>query len=585
MIVFRSSSTIAALVLVGFVHAASAQTSEPVNILPEVSGTGATADQSTTSGGVVVESTADFEVVEAGAIGAEASGTLGDAAGGLGVAMWRGTDRAVVEALLPRLAPIPGSPTLLDLARRLLLTQAEPPSGVATRDLLALRLDRLQALGLPAEGLGAGPAEGAVASALARARFGDALARGATAAACAEPEMALRARPDLAWQMALIYCQLATGNPEGARLGLAVLTESGASLPPSFATLVEAVADGSPVAVESFAAATLVDIALARLAGVALPFAVVESRDPLALRLLAGPETQPEDVRLGAAEVAATFGAIAAEELAVAYQSVVFEATELREAGNSDVHIPRERALLYQAARAEGDPERRASLITTAQGAAREGGGPAFAGATARLFVPMVGGMLPTADLAWFAPTALRLALAADDPGRALAWWRLAAERANADPTAPEVALMWPLARLAGLAGPGEGDRARILAWWEAAEATREVASRNAQADLLAALLAALGETGGPLLAARLRAEAPLDPAEPPSAGLLIGLADAAAAGRVGETVLFALVALADAGPGSSAIAVAAAVHGLRRIGLGTEARRLALEGALAHGL
>jgi hypothetical protein len=73
--------------------------------------------------------------------------------GSFGADLWQGTDRRVVEALLPRLPVNTVSPTLFDLARRLLLTDAPlPPSllagqSVAPINLLQVRLERLAALG------------------------------------------------------------------------------------------------------------------------------------------------------------------------------------------------------------------------------------------------------------------------------------------------------------------------------------------------------------------------------------------------------------------------------------------------------
>ena len=60
----------------------------------------------------------------------------------------------------------------------------------------------------------------------------------------------------------------------------------------------------------------------------------------------------------------------------------------------------------------------------------------------------------------------------------------------------------------------------------------------------------------------------------------------ASAAGRVGETVLIALLGLAGSNsdpPGAAAIRKA--VESLWRIGLEAEARALALETAVSHGL
>ena len=76
-------------------------------------------------------------------------GVLGEAAHPLPQTMWQGTPRALVAAALPRLGPT-GSPTLQDLSRRLLLSNAIAPQGADAPDapsLGTLRVGRLMALG------------------------------------------------------------------------------------------------------------------------------------------------------------------------------------------------------------------------------------------------------------------------------------------------------------------------------------------------------------------------------------------------------------------------------------------------------
>src|SRR5262249_32775302 len=71
------------------------------------------------------------------------------AEGALPETLWQGTERAFAMATLPQLQPTT-SPTLQDLARRLLLSNATAPSGEdppKSRSLVALRLDRMVALG------------------------------------------------------------------------------------------------------------------------------------------------------------------------------------------------------------------------------------------------------------------------------------------------------------------------------------------------------------------------------------------------------------------------------------------------------
>ncbi|MDA1133058.1 MAG: antifreeze protein, partial [Proteobacteria bacterium] len=63
-------------------------------------------------------------------------------------------------------------------------------------------------------------------------------------------------------------------------------------------------------------------------------------------------------------------------------------------------------------------------------------------------------------------------------------------------------------------------------------------------------------------------------------------LRNAADAGRLGETVLLALLALGDAGSeGAGPATLRLVIDALRRVGFAAEARAIALEAALAQGL
>jgi len=67
---------------------------------------------------------------------------------------------------------------------------------------------------------------------------------------------------------------------------------------------------------------------------------------------------------------------------------------------------------------------------------------------------------------------------------------------------------------------------------------------------------------------------------------LLYATQDAAARGRIGETVAGVLAALGAAGPAAAhPVALGGALAALRAVGLDFEARSLALEAALAEGV
>ena len=81
------------------------------------------------------------------AVDPEAAGLYEEAEGGFGFAMWQGSARPLVERMLPRLPAGTTSHVLNDLTQRLLLSTAAPPEGARSEGLLALRIERLAAMG------------------------------------------------------------------------------------------------------------------------------------------------------------------------------------------------------------------------------------------------------------------------------------------------------------------------------------------------------------------------------------------------------------------------------------------------------
>src|SRR6201995_2199742 len=70
------------------------------------------------------DATATVEVGNLGDVTPDYAGPLEEGAGGFPMDMWKGPARALVEQLLPRLPPALTSPSMRDLERRLLLTNA-----------------------------------------------------------------------------------------------------------------------------------------------------------------------------------------------------------------------------------------------------------------------------------------------------------------------------------------------------------------------------------------------------------------------------------------------------------------------------
>lgn len=538
----------------------------PLNILPTPP------DSSQALGGDAVES--EVETVAASPIGAEAYGTLGDDDGGLGTGLWAGSRRAMMEAMVARLGPVPGSPVAADLARRLLLTAAPPPDGPGATHWLALRLDRLGALGGAVGDVPGAFADAEVARAARRVQFQARVARGDEQAACADAEIAVKDDDHSLWPRAAIYCQLRQGRADAALLGLDVLEASGAPLPASFVPLARGLAAGAAPDSVDLAGASVVEAAMAG----ALGIAPAGATDPWALAALGRAGTTPDAQRLAAAEQAAGLGALSAVGLADIYDAVVFDAASLAAPVEAAASLdgPAARALLHQAAGAAIVPEARAEAIAAALATAAEG---TEALVTARVFGARVAELIASEPLVWFAPVAARALIADERPAAALAWWRLAADRDAVVAAAMEP--LWPLARLAEL-DAGEGGAERMALWWQrTVVATDDGAARRAA--LAAALMLALGDGAG---AGILAETAATRAAAAPAPALQAALEAAALEGRVGETVTLALVGLADGGlPGAPADAIVGAVRALSLVGLEDEARRLAIEAAIVHGL
>ena len=80
--------------------------------------------------------------------GLDGAGPLDDGAGGLGPDLWRNSDRATIERVLPMVQLPENSLALRALARRLLLSAAVPPKGKGSgRSFIVERAETLAALG------------------------------------------------------------------------------------------------------------------------------------------------------------------------------------------------------------------------------------------------------------------------------------------------------------------------------------------------------------------------------------------------------------------------------------------------------
>lgn len=531
-------------------------------------------------------SSGDVTVGALGDIDADAIGLLPEQQGGLPFTLWRETRRSVVTALLPRLPVEAPSPAMRSLALRLLLSPGEPPEGDGERgELLRLRAQMLAGMGeydVAIELLRA--VSGAKSKAMLARLESDRYFRDLDYdAACAHVRSNIVRYTDAHWQRALIFCQSLAEQHEAASLGMDLLRESGNAPEPAFVSLINAVNGYGEPSLDSLPNPSPLILAMMRRAKASPPGNVVEAASPAVLRVIASTPEAPIEERLMAAERSEMTGALSPATLRELYASVEFSANERANpiSASESMSGVKSRALYFQAVATEEVPAARAELLRAALRAAdADGHFPTMARAT----LPMIRDLAADPDLAWSALEAGRALFAAGLWDEASRWYQLVQQNRSFDPDAADAAVKaWPLASLVN--GQAPDDVARFDAWWEALGGTGDPEAYR-RAGVLLTLFEALGDNVAPESWERLLAGPMVEPAMIASPALRHGLTDAAGNRRIGETVLLALLSLGEGGPGSVSLpTLSAVVSALMSVGMETDARAIALEAALAHGL
>lgn len=553
---------------------ALAQVGEPTQLLPGIGAeegpTPFTTDQAAPEAPL---SSGSIEVDPLDAVGTDYAGSLDSGSGGFGAGMWRGTDRVKVVRLLPLLRPTT-SPVLGDLTRRLLLSNAAAPAGQGgSGNLLALRARLLSDMGLAGEALGllrqlpVDQLDAATARQLTELawRTGDLDGGCATAL-----ESLGKIEVDGFWQKAAIFCQLRAGQTTEAELGLDVLRELGDS-DEAFYALADLLAGAATSEIPPLPLVSPLYLALVRAANVPLPKIAGAEPPPLMQALVAESPQAPIEARLGAAETASAVGLLSPQNLVAVYTAepedpgLLDTALDLPDLGTT----PATRAILYQATARAGLPQQRVRFIERALAA-----GPADPSywSLLPLYAPMLAEMPASPELTSFAAEAARHLCAAGFLREAAPWLAIATQ-----PAAPSADLpgLQALAYLAGsgpaplieglLPPPADARGARLRAIFAALDESLPAASEDATASLSSA--------GAPAMPQQ-------------NLNLWLDLGDAAAKGRVGETVLLSLAGLAQSGLAAAEPQwLFRAVQSLERVGLDADARRLAVEAAIANGL
>jgi hypothetical protein len=505
--------------------------------------------------------------------------------GGLGGHYWRGTPFALIVEALPRLPISVTSPAMRALTLEVLTVPAEPRGGswMAAR-LAALRAERLYAMGqleaaeaaFRAAGLARGdPARGP-------AEIETKLLLRGPGAACAAVAAHSAVRRSLYLERAAIACQAFAGAHASAVTHLGHLRERGFAVGEVFGGLVMAQQPELARPLARIGGADAWSVRL--LAHTALPWPEDAMRlaAPALLRAVAASANGPLAVRIGAAERAFLLGAIDRAALVALYGAVRFSRDALGMAARKRpvAYTPAKRALLFQAAVMAADPPARVAILANWWRLARAERGELLA---ALVTAPLVHDLVPGEEWGENAAAISRVLFQAGDLERALDWYgRLRGTALN------DMEAYMRLGAIAQLAETGGKPRtAAGIEAWAAYQRGREAGARRI------ALMQALAEG----LAARRTNDVSAKNAR---LGESLGagarsvdrpLADwreirtAAAAGRQGEAILQMLTALGHDGVArAEPLALGAAVGVLATLGRGAEARRLAVEAALANG-
>ncbi|AWU94787.1 hypothetical protein [Azospirillum ramasamyi] len=521
-----------------------------------------------------------------GAPDPDGAGTLSGPQG-LGADPWRGIGRA---ELLPLIAALPvdtPSPTVKALERRLLLSAGSPAvaEGEAPppRRFGALRIEKLARIGDPAGAADLAallPAALAADETAAKALTDAELARGGLD--CTRAIARGKSFASVYWTRLALFCHARVGNLAGTDEALASLRNSGRRSDP-FLMVADALAGAAPPPARSLLLrqgepdGLALTLAAMRTARIGVPPDRLPLDNPQALAAVAtNPFTDPA-TRAAAGERAAASLFLDARQLLDLYVQVPPSGDELLRVGDIARRDrgARTRALVHQAMAAAMDGRRRIALASLAVELVdpRLRAGPVGGAAAGLLDTVSPGG-----DAAALAPAAARLYYAQGRLDQARRWHDLALRSGRS----ADSAWLWPLAVVATRRG-GDDPRA-LAAWLEEALRGADAPARSRIAGQLALLQAA-----GVAVPDELWMQA-TDGAGPPSGSeagvdpaLWQRLGDAAAGGRVGETVVAALLLLGEAGPaGLPPVVTARVAANLKSVGLEADARALVREAMAA---
>lgn len=522
--------------------------------------------------------------VQVGALGGVDSSVVGLSEDGvMPNDMWKGTSRDTVDNLLPRLPVATTSPAMNALARRLLISAAaSPQTGAASGPaIIDMRLERLMAGGHVEEIAQLAPLMHEPSDQARRIWVDALLFLGRDEDACKDASAPRLESADEYWLKIRAYCYIVEGNMPGASLTSELMRTQGID-DESFYALVGHLAESMPAKIGSYLDPSPVGLAMFRRAELAVPEDVIRGAGPAEMRSIALLHSKSVDVQLAAAEGAALVGAFAPRDLAAIYENVEFKAKQFDNVQKTapTLSVSRANALFYQAAkRAKTNDDKAKAVASALEFAKSQDAFPFYA----RMFYPAIEEVLPSPELAPYAPEfgrALMIALRYD---RVQDWYAVLDYKSTGTSEAVNALQV----RLAiALPSDFQSQRAASAVEWLVRESEKRPQGDpiHRRAALEVGLLDALGYPIPPEVRAKLL-QGPLGGTGfMPATTVIEGLNSAAGAHRVGETALFALAAMGTQGPASAhPEAIAQAVAALNEVGLSEDARAIALEALLAR--
>ncbi len=513
----------------------------------------------------------------------EVVGVLSANDGGLGAAMWRGTSRSVAEKTLDALSLPTPSPTLNNLARRLLLSAAALPDGNSSisQTMPSLRITKLLTLGDvagAADLLKHTKPDYVNEIALRQTVEAMLVSRSPSFDVCKTIQDLIKTHSEPDWQKIMIVCQLRAKDSITAQLGLDVLHAQDVKDDLFFALAEKNIIAGGKQLPKNIGTLSPVTLALLQLTGIDVPVELYNRPlADLAPYLLTLP-TKEDSARVQLAEIAASLNIIPAGDLANVYNSISPAPVNAAKPATVNDTAPYKRALAFQAVQQADGPATRLSAVAAYMKLAT----PALLnGSAAILLSDMLSAVPAGVDYVSYAPMMVSLDLLSGKTAAALEWLKLAG-RGSENPTtvASDVRYIWPLMVLSGIVN--DHDYAAGRAGWVVAMLKRagdEASYRTRAANILLLFDAAgLGVSDDDWSA--FGASAGVINGTDASPWVVARLRAAAATNKRGEAAALAIIAGGSISDGMTATTLDV-IRALRAVGLNGDALAFAREAAV----